>query len=103
MSRMNETFLTKESPTTAKSLRPQGLAQTVADHLNAYFQAHEGDLPSGRLYDLIINEVERPLILRTMKAVNGTQSRAAEILGINRNTLRKKIKELDINTNHIKS
>lgn len=82
--------------------KPKGLAQIVADHLNDYFHAHGDDLPVGNLYEIIISEVERPLIIRTMKAVNGTQSKAADILGINRNTLRKKIKELNIKATHYK-
>ena len=82
--------------------KPKGLAQIVADHLNEFFHVHGDELPVGNLYDLIINEVERPLIIRTMKAANGTQSKAADILGINRNTLRKKIKELGIKSTHYK-
>ncbi|HEY8352945.1 MAG TPA: helix-turn-helix domain-containing protein, partial [Sphingomonadales bacterium] len=62
----------------------------------AYFAAHDGGLPPGGLYDRIIREVERPLILRSLEATRGNQIRAAELLGLNRNTLRKKIRELAI-------
>lgn len=50
----------------------------------------------GNLYDLVIKGVERPLIGIVLNATQGNQAKAAEILGINRNTLRKKIKSLNI-------
>jgi two-component system, NtrC family, nitrogen regulation response regulator GlnG len=48
------------------------------------------------LFDRILREVERPLIALTLEATRGNQIRAAEVLGLNRNTLRKKIRELSI-------
>jgi two-component system nitrogen regulation response regulator GlnG len=48
------------------------------------------------LFDRVIREVERPLITLTLEATRGNQIRAAEVLGLNRNTLRKKIRELSI-------
>jgi len=48
------------------------------------------------LYDRVLREVERPLILLTLGATRGNQLKAAQLLGLNRNTLRKKIRELDI-------
>jgi len=53
-------------------------------------------LPAAGLYDRVLREVERPLILLTLAATRGNQIRAAQLLGLNRNTLRKKIRELDI-------
>jgi two-component system nitrogen regulation response regulator GlnG len=53
-------------------------------------------LPTAGLYDRILFEVERPLILQTLSATRGNQIKAAEILGLNRNTLRKKIRKLNI-------
>jgi two-component system nitrogen regulation response regulator GlnG len=50
------------------------------------------------LYDRLLAEVERPLIVQTLSATRGNQIRAAAILGINRNTLRKKIQTLGIRT-----
>lgn len=73
-----------------------GLANSVERHLRAYFQAHGGALPAPGVYDRVIREVERPLITITLEMTRGNQIRAAEILGLNRNTLRKKIRDLDI-------
>jgi len=72
----------------------QGLSGAIYSFLKAYFEDHEGDLPVGGLYQTVINEVERPLLAVTLKAVSGNQKKASEVLGINRNTLRKKIQEL---------
>ena len=72
------------------------LGASVEKHLNQYFDSHKNDLPAAGLYDRIIHEVERPLIIKTLKLVKGNQLKAAELLGINRNTLRKKIMYLDI-------
>ncbi len=74
----------------------RGLADTVEERLAAYFNAHDGQLPSTGLYERILKEVERPLITLTLQATRGNQIKASEVLGLNRNTLRKKIKELDI-------
>ncbi len=75
---------------------PQGLADIVERHLTDYFAAHGEDLPPPQLYSRIIQEVERPLMTLTLEATRGNQLRAAEVLGLNRNTLRKKIRDLDI-------
>ena len=74
----------------------EGLTESVDRHLSKYFLAHKGALPATGLYDRIIQEVERPLISRTLIATRGNQVKAAELLGINRNTLRKKIKLLNV-------
>lgn len=73
-----------------------GLAGLVERHLRSYFDAHRNDLPAAGLYDRILREVERPLIELTLTATSGNQIKAAQLLGLNRNTLRKKIRELDI-------
>ena len=65
-------------------------------HLRRYFTAHGGSLPARGLYDRVLREIERPLISLSLEATRGNQVRAAELLGLNRNTLRKKIRELDI-------
>jgi two-component system nitrogen regulation response regulator GlnG len=72
------------------------LGTAVGRHLKAYFVAHGEALPAAGLYDRVLREVERPLISLTLSATRGNQIRAAQLLGLNRNTLRKKIRELDI-------
>ncbi len=74
----------------------QKLSGSVEAHLKHYFSLHTGTLPPPGLYDKIIREVERPLIMLSLQATGGNQLKTADLLGINRNTLRKKIKELDI-------
>ena len=74
----------------------EGLAAAVERHLKGYFAAHKGGVPAAGLYDRVLHEVERPLIVLTLRATRGNQIRAAHLLGLNRNTLRKKIRELDI-------
>ena len=54
-------------------------------------------MPPRGLYDRILREMERPLLTLTLQSTNGNQIKAADVLGLNRNTLRKKIRELDIN------
>lgn len=72
-----------------------GLGATVERHLSDYFRAHHGSAPpASGLYRRVIREVERPLILETLRATGGNQMKAATLLGLNRNTLRKKIREL---------
>ena len=65
-------------------------------HLSKFFEDHHGDFPESGLYKRIISEIEYLLISNTLKASMYNQSKAAKILGLNRNTLRKKIKELNI-------
>ena len=69
---------------------------SVEEHLKNFFKLHKGKLPSAGLYSRIINEVERPLISICLNATKGNQIKASKLLGLNRNTLRKKIKELKI-------
>ncbi len=76
--------------------RRESLATAAERHIRSYFAAHEGRLPARGLHTRIMREVERPLIQATLEATRGNQLRAAELLGLNRNTLRKKIKELAI-------
>lgn len=73
------------------------LRQSIHRHLKKYFDTHSSDeLPPKGLYTRILSELERPLIELSLNATKGNQIKAAEMLGLNRNTLRKKIKELEI-------
>ncbi len=72
------------------------LADAVDRHLQALFVAHGERLPPDGMYDRVISEVERPLLSLALGATRGYQLRAARLLGLNRNTLRKKIKDLDV-------
>jgi Fis family transcriptional regulator len=71
------------------------LCKHTEDALDQYFAALNGDRP-GDLYDLVIGEVERPLFQAVMDFTDGNQSQAAGILGINRGTLRKKLRTYSI-------
>jgi two-component system nitrogen regulation response regulator GlnG len=74
----------------------QTLSRSVERHLNVYFQGFGDSLPPPGLYHRILREIEYPLIGAALAATNGNQIKAAELLGVNRNTLRKKIRELDV-------
>ncbi|TIW91653.1 MAG: nitrogen regulation protein NR(I), partial [Mesorhizobium sp.] len=73
------------------------IGQAVEHFLQRYFASFAGDLPPAGLYQRILSEVEFPLVLASMTATRGNQIKAAELLGLNRNTLRKKIRELGVN------
>ncbi len=74
---------------TLKNTKP--LRKHTEEALNRYFAGLNGDQP-GQLYDLVLGEVEEPLFKAVMDFTHGNQSQAAGILGINRGTLRKKLK-----------
>ncbi|RRH75830.1 response regulator [Falsigemmobacter faecalis] len=77
---------------------PEGekLSASVARHLQRYFDLHGGALPPPGVYQRILREIEAPLLEIALDATGGNQARCADLLGINRNTLRKKITDLDI-------
>ena len=68
------------------------IEQCVRENLEGYFRDLGGESPSG-LYDMLVHLVERPLLEVVMQQAGNNQSRAAEWLGLNRNTLRKKLLE----------
>ncbi|MFV0490512.1 MAG: response regulator [Pseudorhodobacter sp.] len=72
------------------------LSASVARHLRRYFDLHGGALPPPGVYARILREIEAPLIEISLEATGGNQARCADLLGINRNTLRKKITDLEI-------
>ena len=76
--------------------RSESLSEATERHLRQYFSAHRPRLPASGLYERVLREIERPLLGIALEATRGNQIKAAELLGINRNTLRKKISELDI-------
>jgi Fis family transcriptional regulator len=71
------------------------LAASVKAAVERYFHDLNGEKP-GNLYEMVISEVEAPLLEAALRYAQSNQCRAAEILGINRNTLRKKLKLYDI-------
>lgn len=75
-------------------------AHSLREHaektLRRYFADLKGHDPS-ELYDLVLGEIERPLLATLMEYTRGNQSRAASILGLNRSTLRKKLRRYKIN------
>lgn len=75
------------------------LRQQVQQALEDYFNNLSGVKPTN-LYAMVLQEIETPLIKTVLKYTDNNQSIAAEILGINRGTLRKKIRELDHKNNH---
>nr|WP_294915189.1 helix-turn-helix domain-containing protein [uncultured Neokomagataea sp.] len=73
----------------------RGLARALERPLSEFFETGAGH-DSGDLHACVVAEIERPLIDKVLRRTGGNQIRAAAILGLNRNTLRKKIRELDI-------
>jgi two-component system, NtrC family, nitrogen regulation response regulator GlnG len=74
----------------------EDLSAAVERHLNKYFGGFGDGLPPPGLYHRILREIEYPLLSAALAATRGNQIRAADLLGVNRNTLRKKIRDLEI-------
>ncbi|MFL5326733.1 MAG: sigma 54-interacting transcriptional regulator, partial [Microvirga sp.] len=72
------------------------LSAAVERHLAEYFSGYRDVLPPPGLYHRVLREIEAPLIGAALAATRGNQIRAAELLGVNRNTLRKKVRDLDL-------
>jgi Fis family transcriptional regulator len=77
--------------------RNKPLSTLTGEALDGYFRKLNGHKP-GDLYQLVLGEVERPLFQAVLEFTKGNQSEAAEILGINRGTLRKKLKTYNLRT-----
>ncbi|PZW51060.1 two-component system nitrogen regulation response regulator GlnG [Humitalea rosea] len=75
---------------------PETLEQAVERHIGGFMSAQKDGLPVRDLYERVLAEVERPLLRLALSATRGNQIKAAAMLGLNRNTLRKKIRELDL-------
>ena len=93
---MVEAELASVRPAEAQPIEVDSLAESVDQHVRRYFSTLDGAAPPAGLHGRILREVEYPLIVATLEVTRGNQVKAAEILGINRNTLRKRIRELDI-------
>jgi two-component system nitrogen regulation response regulator GlnG len=74
----------------------EGLSAAVERHLASYFARFGNELPPPGLYHRVLREIEHPLLSVTLAATRGNQIRAADLLGVNRNTLRKKIRDLQV-------
>ena len=75
---------------------PITLSTLVERNLASYFAGQPGGVPPNGLYDRVLADIERPLFQLTLSATRGNQMRAAEVLGLNRNTLRKRLSDLGI-------
>ena len=75
---------------------PEPLSRAVERHITQFLAAHQDGFTASDIYDRVLAEVERPLIQMTLAATRGNQIKAAAMLGLNRNTLRKKIRDLEI-------
>ena len=77
---------------------PEGadLGEAIEQHLARHFASYGHALPPDGLYDRVLAELEKPLLRLTLAAVRGNQLKAARLLGINRNTLRKKLTDLGV-------
>ena len=75
--------------------RREPLGSAVRTSLELYFKNLNGHKP-GNIYQMVVAEVEKPLLIAVMEYVDGNQSRAAQVLGISRSTLRKKLKVYDL-------
>jgi Fis family transcriptional regulator, factor for inversion stimulation protein len=71
------------------------IARCVRKAMDGYFRDLDGERPCA-IYDMVISSVERPLLELVLNRVEGNQTQAAQLLGMNRNTLRKKIKDYGI-------
>jgi two-component system nitrogen regulation response regulator GlnG len=84
------------APAAATVPEDAGLGDAIEQHLARHFASYGNMLPPDGLYDRVLAEIERPLLRLTLAAVRGNQLKAARLLGINRNTLRKKLTDLGV-------
>jgi two-component system, NtrC family, nitrogen regulation response regulator GlnG len=92
----NELAPSAPSPLGEESRSEENLSAAVERYLNQYFGGFADGLPPPGLYHRILREIEYPLVSAALAATRGNQIRAADLLGVNRNTLRKKIRDLEI-------
>jgi two-component system nitrogen regulation response regulator GlnG len=84
------------TPTHLAAGAHESFSNGLERHVSDLFKSHGSDLPPVGLYHRVLRELEAPLIAATLAATRGNQIKAAELLGLNRNTLRKKIRDLDL-------
>jgi len=82
---------------TSVERRKKPLCSCIDSALERFFIDLDGHQPPQDLYQMVISEVELPLLKAVMAYARGNQSKAAEVLGINRSTLRKKLEKYDLN------
>ncbi|NMF86973.1 helix-turn-helix domain-containing protein [Aromatoleum petrolei] len=75
--------------------RPNEIAASIQRTLDQYFRDLDGEKPAA-IYEMVIRNVERPMLEFVLRQANGNQTVAAEMLGINRNTLRRKLTEYEL-------
>lgn len=90
---IQDTGLTQHPPSQERRKTP--LSSTVNTALKLYLDNLDGHLPAP-IYQMVMAETERPMLETVMEYVNGNQSRASQVLGISRSTLRKKLKIYDL-------
>src|SRR4029450_10020812 len=83
-------------PTLESGKTPRELSEMVERYLAGHFGSYGRELAPPALSARVLQHVERPLLMAALAATRGNQIRAAALLGLNRNTLRKKIRDLDI-------
>jgi two-component system, NtrC family, nitrogen regulation response regulator GlnG len=91
---LNAASIARKAP--AHDAAPEALGEAVEQWLVRYFAEHQNGLPHPGLYDRVLAEIEAPVIRAALVATRGNQLKAADLLGINRNTLRKKIRDFGI-------
>ena len=79
----------------SRSKNTNDIAECIARTLGQYFRDLDGEKPAA-IYEMVIRTVERPMLQCVLEQANGNQTQAAEMLGINRNTLRRKLTEHDL-------
>lgn len=89
-----DTAITQLHPQQQEPRKP--LRQCVEDAMQGYFKQLEGHVTND-LYQMVLNEIEEPLFRSVLEHTRGNQSKASELLGINRGTLRKKLKMYGLN------
>lgn len=85
----------KKTKKKKKNQTPAPLAEMVSQSIDTYLDHLDGNTPTD-LYEFVLKEVEAPLLRAVMNYTEQNQSRASEILGLNRGTLRKKLKQYDL-------